>query len=112
VNTSGAIYRRTSNDPASGSFQGPLPGLAKDIGIGQGNVDGGQYAWAIGTNSVSGGFGIFVWDEQPASDGGLPPATQQFTWLGVSGGATNISVGPNGRPWTVDNAGVIRRAMK
>jgi peptidoglycan hydrolase-like protein with peptidoglycan-binding domain len=105
TNTAGQIFRRTSNTPTSGSFT-ELPGLATDIGIGDGNVNGGQYAWVIGNDDVGNGdSGIYVWNEQ--AQFGSAPA--RFTWVGVTGGARNISVGPNGTPWIVNNAGNIFR---
>jgi hypothetical protein len=102
VNDAGSIFRRTSSNPSTGSWQ-MLPGAAKDIGIGPDN-----YAWIIGTSPVVGGFNIWVWDEQVA----FSTAPARAEWVSVPGGATQISVGANGRPWLVNNANSIFRATK
>jgi len=78
VNDNGSIYRRV------GDHWEQLFGTAKDIGIGaNGSV------WIIGTNTVSGGYGINRWDGK--------------NWEGVDGGALQISVDRDGIPWVVDS---------
>lgn len=80
-----------------------LPGEGLDIGIGAGN-----YAWLVGRNQVSGGFGVYTWDEQVA----VGTAPVRAEWVNVSGGAVAISVGPNARPWIVNNDGEIFRTVR
>ena len=82
VNDSGAIFKRVGNNWEH------LPGIAKDIGIG---ADGS--VWVIGTNSYTGGFGIFRWNGSG--------------WNEVGGAATDISVGKDGLPWVVNSANTI-----
>jgi hypothetical protein len=65
-----------------------LPGLARDIGVGANGA-----VWVIGTNAVSGGYGIYRWTGS--------------NWQNVPGGAVRIDVAPNGIPWVVNNAGNI-----
>jgi hypothetical protein len=75
---------------AFGNHWEQLPGTAKDIGIGaNGSV------WIVGTNPVSGGYGIYRWDGE--------------NWEGVDGGAVRIDVDPQGNPWIVNNNGNIYR---
>jgi hypothetical protein len=116
VNDAGNIYVRSTSSATSGFWAQipylppgngcpqPAPGTGKDIGIGIGN-----YAWLIGTNSVDGGYGIYVWDGQT---GGPSDAPCENQWLSVPGGATQISVGSFGRPWVVNSAGNILRSTK
>jgi hypothetical protein len=101
----------------SGSGWAPAPGLATDFGVGANGS-----LWIIGTNRVSGGFGIYHWNGRAwiAVPGGavriavdplgnpwvLNTAHQIFHWngtgwTGVPGGATDIAVGPNGAIWIV-----------
>ena len=102
VNSIGDIYRRISSDVTSAGWQ-VLPGCAKDIGIGVGN-----YAWAIGCGPVDGGFDVHAWNEQPATSG----APAAFGWVRLPGGAHNISVGPDGRPWIANVHGGLFRAVR
>lgn len=108
VNSVGNIYRRTSREPTSGWWE-QLPGQATDIGINDGNI-----AWSIGTTLVTrgGDYNIQVWDEQPATGGGAPPAPQLAQWIQIPGGARAISVDRNGRPWVVNFAGNIYRSQR
>jgi hypothetical protein len=71
-----------------------LPGSISDISIGaNGSV------WAIGTNPVYGGNGIYQWD------------AATWTWNAVDGGAVRIAVDPSGNPWVVNKFGnIFRRA--
>ncbi len=46
--------------------------------------------WVLGTNSVSGGHGIYQWNGTG--------------WAPVAGGAVAIAVGPTGLPWLVNSA--------
>ena len=70
----------------------PLPGRARDIGVG---ADGS--VWIIGTKPIgaAGDFGIYKFIGN--------------NWAGVNGGAVRIAVGPNGVPWIVNSAGQIFR---
>ena len=76
------IFKRTD-----GAWQ-RLPGSAKDIGIG---ADGS--VWVIGTNPVDGGYGIYRWGGE--------------NFVGIDGGAVQISVNPWGRPWVVNDGDSI-----
>ena len=68
------FYRRTTASTFSGTWE-LMPGAAKDIGAGS---DGS--IWVVGTNAVSGGFGLYKWNGSgwDAASGG--------------GGATRIAV--------------------
>ncbi len=65
-----------------------LDGSARDIAVG---ADGS--AWVIGTNRVTGGYGIY----RRVGD----------SWSSVDGGASRIAVDPAGNPWVVNDAGSI-----
>lgn len=104
VNSAGQIYRRSTNSATSGSWFS-LPGGAKDIGVGPEN-----YAWIIGSTSIGkGGYGIYLWDQRSEVLGDTVIAGQ---WLSLAGAGSQISVGPNGRPWIVDATGDIYRARR
>ncbi|MDP9199388.1 MAG: hypothetical protein M3O07_09275 [Pseudomonadota bacterium] len=65
-------------------------GGARDIGVGaNGSV------WAIGTNAVGGGYGIY--------------RRTNNTWVNVPGGAERIAVDPQGNAWVVNNSNTIFR---
>jgi hypothetical protein len=82
VDNDGNIFRR------SGTEWETIDGEATDIGIG---ADGS--VWIIGTNPVSGGYGIYRWDGR--------------NWEEVDGGAVQISVDNRGTPWIVDSEDYI-----
>ena len=65
-----------------------LPGTATDIAVGSHGA-----VWVVGTNPVSGGYGISHWNGS--------------AWIASSGGAMCIAVGPNDDPWIVDSFGKI-----
>jgi len=88
VNNANAIYKRASNQWTQ------LPGTGKDIGIG---ADGSVYV--IGTNAVSGGFGIYKY------------VASSNSWQGIDGGGVRIAVDPRGNPWIVNDAGAIYRRV-
>lgn len=95
VTSWGGIFKRTTNSALTGSWQ-PMPGFATDIGIGaNGSV------WVVGTTAISGGFGIYKWNET------------NWNWdQDTSGtGATRIAVSPSGKPWIVNSAGNIKRKL-
>jgi hypothetical protein len=69
-----------------------LPGSATDIG---GGANGA--VWVVGTNPAPGGKGIYLWTGK--------------AWEGVSGGATNIAVGPDGSPWVTNSSNQIYRRV-
>jgi hypothetical protein len=53
-------------------------------------------AWTIGTDTVSGGYGIYTWNGS--------------TWVSRAPfGATRIAVDPVDTPWVCDSAGAIKR---
>lgn len=85
VNSVGQIYVGSR-----GGWGRPLPGLARDIGIG---ADGS--VWIIGTNPVgrAGDGGIFRWNGR--------------NWAEMPGGGVAISVGPDGTPWVVNSVGEV-----
>jgi hypothetical protein len=69
----------------SGSTWVPGPGTLTDIALG---ADGSL--WAIGTNPVPGGFGIYQWTARG--------------WARVAGGAVKIAVAPDGTPFMINSA--------
>jgi hypothetical protein len=73
-----------------GSTWEKVAGSASDIDVGP---DGS--VWAIGTNVVAGGHGIFHWTGA--------------AWENPPGGAVRIAVGPRGIPWVVNDVGNIFR---
>jgi hypothetical protein len=91
-----------------------LPGAANDIGVGDKNMNGGVYAWIIGTTPVGNDFNIYLWDEQPAilDFHGNPTAPAESQWLPFGGGAVGISVGPNATPIVVNTNGNIFEPTK
>ncbi|NEZ54196.1 tectonin domain-containing protein [Adonisia turfae] len=78
VNNEGYIYRRVND-----AWQ-LLPGRAKDIDIG-----GDGSVWIVGTNEVTGGYGIYQWNGS--------------NWDVKDGGAVRIAVDEDGNPWVVNN---------
>ncbi len=64
-----------------------LPGETRDVGIG--GVGDDQSIWAIGGESVPGGYPVHYWN-----------GTE---WETVDGGAVAIDVSPAGHPWRVDS---------
>ena len=91
---SGAASHSDSFDLAAATLAAPAssspafsirPGTARDIAVGANGA-----VWAVGTNPVAGGFGIYEW----TGDG----------WLGVPGGAVTIAVAQNGSPWVINSA--------
>ena len=106
VNSAGQIWRRNSSNTSVGGWT-QLPGGGRDISIQDGN-----YAWLIGGDTVPGGSSIFLWNEQPATAGGGPPAVARATWVQVSGAGTAIGVGPNARPWIMNSSAAVLRALR
>lgn len=90
VTASGAIFRRTTTDPTVANAWQQLPGLANDIGVGA-NGD----AWVIGADPFGDGYRVHKWNGS--------------TWIPTDGGATKITVGPNGIPWLLTATGVFYR---
>jgi hypothetical protein len=62
-----------------------MTGAATDIAIGANGS-----AWTVGTNPVSGGYGIDAWTGS--------------NWGPVLGGAATIACAPNGHPWVINSA--------
>lgn len=85
VNSAGRIYRYDGS-----AFRGIPTGRATDIGVG---ADGS--VWVIGSNKVSGGYGIYRWTGR--------------TWTRVPGGAVRIAVDRDGNAWVVNSGGGIYR---
>lgn len=83
VSADGKIFRRSNN------AWRPIPGCAKDIGVG----DNGS-TWVLGCKSGGpGGYQIFSWNGSG--------------WNLVPGAATRIAVSPEGTPWVVSADGKI-----
>jgi Tectonin domain len=74
----------------TGSAWEPIDGVATDIGVG---ADGS--VWIIGTNAVSGGFGIY----RRTGTG----------WTNVPGGAVRITVDSRGNAWVVKDTNEVLR---
>lgn len=70
-----------------------LPGAARDIGCGGGQV------FVIGTDALGGGYGIFRWNGRTIGE----------VWDRMPGAATNIAVDSGGAPWVVNDRGGIFR---
>jgi surface antigen len=83
-----SFWEKVNN--ATGIMWQQLSGSAKDIGIGANGT-----VWVIGTNPVSGGYGIYKWNGSG--------------WQGIDGGALRIAVDPSGNPWVVNSSGNIFR---
>lgn len=93
VNSAGQVWKRDGTRWVSMSS----PGVATDIGIG---ADGA--VWIVTRTSTSGGFTIQYLIKSLA-----PGGFETLTWRNVEGGASRISVSPNGQPWIVNNSGQI-----
>ena len=93
VNSTGHIYRRVNNQ-----WGDPLPGLARDIGIG---ADGS--VWVIGTHRLDPpndhDYGVLRWNES------------ERDWHDIDGGGVRIAVDPNGNPWVVNSTSHIYRRV-
>jgi predicted Zn-dependent protease len=76
-----------------------------DIGVGPAN-----YPFLIGNGAIAGGFEIWLWDEQPSTGDGHGPMRRE--WVKLPGGAVAVSVGPNARPWVINNSGQIFRSLR
>ena len=59
------------------------PGTATDVSVG---ADGA--VWIVGTNQVTGGYGIYQWNGSG--------------WSAAPGGAVSIAVAPDGSPWIIN----------
>ena len=87
-----------SNQPAPNPNPAPnpsavkLPGTARDIDAKNGVV------YVIGSNAVPGGYGL--WKLVNAGWVQVPP-----------GGGVRVAVTPEGIPWVIDNAGVVKRLV-
>lgn len=86
INDQGNIYSR-----ANGAWT-RVPGAARDIGSGGGEV------YAIGTNAVGGGHGVYRY----AGAGSSP-------WVAINGGGVRIAADNAGQPWVVNDQGGIFR---
>jgi hypothetical protein len=96
----GSIWRRTTNDPNTGTYE-PVPpgnGCARDLGVGveAGNVS----AWVIGCNAGADGQ-VFKWN-----------AGGWWDWDTGGAWAKRITVDEGGIPWVLTSGGQIwRRTM-
>jgi peptidoglycan hydrolase-like protein with peptidoglycan-binding domain len=93
----GSIWRRTTNDPATGAWE-PVPGggCARDIGVG-GEGIGLASVWVIGCNG-------------PGPDGAICKFMGDGWACSSSGGAAmRITVDDGGKPWVLSANGVIYR---
>jgi len=87
-----------SNQPAPKPNPAPnpnavkLPGIARDIDAKNGVV------YVIGSNAVPGGYGL--WKLVNAGWVQVPP-----------GGGVRVAVTPEGIPWVIDNAGVVKQLV-
>jgi peptidoglycan hydrolase-like protein with peptidoglycan-binding domain len=101
VRSDGHVIRRNSGDVANGVWHflpGPIT-LGTDIAASPaGNV------WMIGKTPRSGGFPIYAWNEQSALAVGQPNPVTRARWVGVQGGAVNVSVDRTGYPYVVNDA--------
>jgi peptidoglycan hydrolase-like protein with peptidoglycan-binding domain len=97
IDNAGNIFRRSSGDPASGTYA-QLPGKASEIAVSPG---GAAY---ITDPRVSDALGhvIYSWNEQPAFGTGTPPPLEQFRWRRIDGRAVNIAVDGQAFPFIVD----------
>jgi len=86
-----AIYRRTGG---LGGVWNPIPGAALELSGGA----GGQL-YAIGTNAVAGGHGIYVYTGAPSY------------WSAIVGGADHIAVAPDSSLWAVQTNGDIYHSV-
>jgi len=78
--------------PPPGSWS-LLPGAGNSIAMGAtGSL------WAIGTNPVADGYGIYHWSGT--------------VWASAPGGGVAIAVGPDGSPWVVNSVGDIYRGTR
>jgi peptidoglycan hydrolase-like protein with peptidoglycan-binding domain len=106
VAADGSIYRRSRNDTSSAEQWNVMPGAGRDIAA---NASG--YTWLLGTGAAPGGFGIFVWDEQPACPsttvGCGSGAPQKMEWDQIPGGAINIASSSFGSPTVVNDGGSL-----
>jgi peptidoglycan hydrolase-like protein with peptidoglycan-binding domain len=75
-------------------FYQKLPGITRQLDVGA-NGD----VWALGTGTVTGGFGIFKGQQS-----GLV-----FNWQQSDGAAVRIAVDPFGVPWAISSNGTIWR---
>jgi hypothetical protein len=101
VNSRGEIFRRNSSGtgwnlmPAFDTGIDGTPGRARDIDIGaNGSV------FIIGTLTTSGGYKIYEWYEEIES-----------RWYPVNGGATKITVSPEGVPWIINSAQTLYQRL-
>jgi Tectonin domain len=87
VASNGGIYQRTTT-----GWQ-RRPGIGRDIDVGA-----DRSVWVVGTNVVTGGFGVYEWTGT--------------IWRGVSGGADRIASDPAGQAWVVNVPGEVYRRLR
>ena len=101
VHSNGTIYRRSSANVSSGSWN-QLPGRAFDIGA-------QAYAWVIGEGTFGAGGRVHVWNEQSALGTNAPARAE---WVPVNAGAAEVDVDRSGTAWLVDTNGTIHVATR
>ena len=89
MTATGAIFRRTTTDPAVANAWTLIDGCARDIGVG--GTSGSGHVWVIGCGTRGDGSQIWKWDGS--------------TWIGNKGNANKITVGPDGKPWVLTASG-------
>jgi hypothetical protein len=82
---------------ASAGYWSQIGNCAKDVAANGGT---GTYAWAIGCNPVTGGYGIW-----------FNPSGLAYDWHQIDGGAVRIATSNFGDPWAVNSAGNIFRRV-
>jgi hypothetical protein len=91
VDSTGAIFRRTSPSPTSGYWE-QMPGAGNDISVGP-----FENAFVLGTSSVPGAGPVHLWNEQ----WGVDDVPDVADWINLFQEGTSIAVGLNGRPWMI-----------
>jgi peptidoglycan hydrolase-like protein with peptidoglycan-binding domain len=97
IRSDGSIYRRSSSNPATGTFNrvgnGNFFGPDGDIGVALSGAF--VQAWVIDT--IASPPDIYVWNQQPGAMNDMidPPKN---VWVQVAGHSNRVSVGPN-NPW-------------
>jgi hypothetical protein len=121
VGASGAIKRRSTSDPANGTWE-TLTGNARDIGAGPGHQETINGFMTDGTEWHVNGSVLYVWDEQPGSGSGGSVIPQSKQWRvggddrGSGGGSPRsltpiaVSAGP-GVHWVVSSSGAIFKSI-
>lgn len=100
VNFALQVKRRNSNKLSTSGWTLMQGTTAYDVTV---SPDG--YAWAVGTESATGGYAVYVRNEQTSSS---EPELNRNGWLRVPGGAYSITAGPRA-VWITDANGRIHK---